>query len=87
MPPPAYPVSEQALAPVIETPVAAVEEVRLCLDCEKQIPQKRLDAVPDALRCVKCQPDYDRKREADELYDPETMREMARNILGSWGAE
>lgn len=31
------------------------ESVRYCIDCGKPIPAARLEAVPGALRCVKCQ--------------------------------
>jgi len=29
--------------------------VRCCLDCTEPIPEKRLEANPDAVRCVACQ--------------------------------
>ena len=35
---------------------------RCCLDCEQPIPKKRLNAIPDAKRCVYCQDRRDRKR-------------------------
>lgn len=32
----------------------------ICIDCHREIPRERLQAAPDALRCLSCQ----RKREA-----------------------
>lgn len=32
-----------------------IDGVRCCLDCKKPIPNKRLKANPDAVRCVGCQ--------------------------------
>jgi phage/conjugal plasmid C-4 type zinc finger TraR family protein len=34
----------------------------LCVDCGQQIPEGRLDARPDAARCVSCQAKHDRRR-------------------------
>lgn len=33
----------------------------LCVDCGGPIPERRLEAVPDALRCVPCQSRADRR--------------------------
>ena len=33
-----------------------------CVDCGQQIPEGRLDARPDAARCVACQAKYARRR-------------------------
>ena len=33
----------------------------LCLDCAKPVPEGRLEARPDASRCVACQATYDRR--------------------------
>ena len=33
-----------------------------CVDCEKEIPEGRLDALPDAARCVPCQAKHARRR-------------------------
>ena len=30
-------------------------EYGVCIDCSKRIPQTRLETLPDAVRCVKCQ--------------------------------
>jgi phage/conjugal plasmid C-4 type zinc finger TraR family protein len=35
---------------------------RICRDCKKPIPEKRLNAYPDAVRCVKCQAEHDPRR-------------------------
>lgn len=32
-----------------------VDGIRYCLDCGDPVPKKRLDAEPDAVRCVECQ--------------------------------
>ena len=32
-----------------------LDGVRCCLDCEEPIPEERLEARPDAVRCVECQ--------------------------------
>jgi len=32
----------------------------LCQDCQKPIPQKRLDALPSAIRCAPCQTAFER---------------------------
>ena len=34
----------------------------LCVDCGREIPEGRLDARPDAARCVDCQAKYARRR-------------------------
>jgi RNA polymerase-binding transcription factor DksA len=31
-----------------------------CLDCDCEIPQARLDSIPNAVRCASCQSDYER---------------------------
>ncbi len=33
----------------------------LCVDCAKPVPEGRLEARPDASRCVACQASYDRR--------------------------
>jgi len=33
----------------------------ICVDCEEAIPPKRMDTVPGAIRCVKCQSQFDGK--------------------------
>jgi RNA polymerase-binding transcription factor DksA len=34
----------------------------LCVDCGKPVPEGRLEARPDAARCVACQAEYDKSR-------------------------
>lgn len=41
-------------------PVEAGDSARRCMDCEEIIPQDRLKAMPEALRCVECQSDFER---------------------------
>ncbi len=44
-------------------------EYGICEDCEQSIPARRLDAIPWALVCVKCQEARDRRRTtADDSY-------------------
>lgn len=40
--------------------------VTRCLDCHRVIHQRRLDAIPDAKRCLRCQAVYDEPLVADE---------------------
>jgi DnaK suppressor protein len=44
-----------------ETPFE-IEGVRVCLDCFDPIAKARLEANHDAVRCVECQQDSDRRR-------------------------
>ena len=39
----------------IETPDQDAEGNRFCLSCGEQIASERLEAAPDAVRCVPCQ--------------------------------
>lgn len=34
----------------------------LCVDCGRPVPEGRLEARPDAARCVACQSEHDRRR-------------------------
>ncbi len=34
----------------------------VCIDCEEQIPNQRLEAVPGAIRCTGCQNTFEIKR-------------------------
>jgi len=44
-------------------------EYGVCEDCEESIPPRRLDAIPWARVCVKCQEARDRKRDdVDDIY-------------------
>ncbi len=35
------------------------KSVLYCVDCDTKIPEKRKQAIPNAIRCVKCQEIYD----------------------------
>jgi DnaK suppressor protein len=41
-------------------------EYGVCEDCEESIPQRRLDAIPWARVCVKCQEARDRNSQVDD---------------------
>jgi DnaK suppressor protein len=45
----------RALAFDGEDPLHDANGKRICLDCEKRIPQKRLNVLPSAVRCIACQ--------------------------------
>lgn len=45
----------------IEKPLD-INGVRLCLDCRELVGAARLNANPQAVRCVECQTDHDRRR-------------------------
>ena len=42
-----------------------LDGVRCCLDCEEPIPEARLDANPDAVRCTSCQTAKDNRDRAE----------------------
>jgi DnaK suppressor protein len=48
----------------VETALRRVDEgtYGLCVDCGKPVPEGRLEARPDAARCVACQAKHDRLR-------------------------
>jgi len=43
----------------------------VCIECEENIPQKRLDAVMSASRCIKCQEAHDRAVASGEIEEEE----------------
>ena len=45
-----------------EEPVE-IEGVRVCLDCFDPIPPARLEAKPDAVRCVDCKERWEKKNQ------------------------
>ena len=57
---------ESALLKHVEAALTRIEEdtFGVCLHCEEEIPQKRLNAVPWAAYCVSCQEKVDRQRAA-----------------------
>lgn len=46
----------------IEIPRHDREGQRLCLDCEERLSKKRLQASPNAVRCVECQDQKERRQ-------------------------
>ncbi|WP_328184645.1 TraR/DksA C4-type zinc finger protein [Marinobacter sp. OP 3.4] len=51
---------EQALQVHLEAPLEYNGQ-RLCLDCDCPLGGARLEANPNAVRCVECQTDHDRR--------------------------
>lgn len=51
---------EQTLQGHLETPLE-INGKRYCLDCDDPISQPRLAANANAVRCVECQNDHDRR--------------------------
>lgn len=51
---------EQALQCHLEAPLE-INGQRLCLDCDGPLNSARLQANADAVRCVECQTDHDRR--------------------------
>ncbi|WP_165495674.1 TraR/DksA C4-type zinc finger protein [Marinobacter halodurans] len=51
---------EQALQVHLEAPLEYNGQ-RLCRDCDEALSQARLAANPNAVRCVDCQTDHDRR--------------------------
>lgn len=43
----------------------AGDSARRCMDCDTPIPADRLQAVPDATRCIDCQRDIERSAQWD----------------------
>ena len=46
-------------------------EIRLCAVCNSPIPPERLEAVPDAMMCVKCASGFDKPYTASLKPDPD----------------
>jgi RNA polymerase-binding transcription factor len=62
---------EETMRQVLERDAAQIEDARrrkaeglygICVDCGKQIPEARLQAMPEATRCVDCQRKYESAR-------------------------
>lgn len=49
------------------------ETFGVCLRCDEDIPEKRLNALPWAAYCVKCQEVVDRQRAMGEVEDDDTV--------------
>jgi DnaK suppressor protein len=47
-----------------EEPMLDGKGNRICYDCEAVIPAKRIEAVPNAVRCVECQSIAEKATEA-----------------------
>jgi DnaK suppressor protein len=45
----------------IDEPLYNEEGKRICRDCKTRIPQVRLKAMPDTLRCIDCQKKEERR--------------------------
>jgi len=52
---------EQSMQGHLEPPLE-VDGQRICLGCEDRLSHARLKANPNAVRCVECQNDCDRRR-------------------------
>ena len=49
----------------------------ICLHCEEMIPEKRLNAVPWAAFCLRCQEELERRRAVGQLDDEDTLLSAA----------
>lgn len=49
----------QDLLVVRGAPTERIERAGVCVDCNGVIPEQRLMAVPNALRCLECQEEYE----------------------------
>ena len=49
------------------------ETFGVCLRCDEDIPEKRLNALPWAAHCVKCQEIVDRQRAMGEVEDDDAV--------------
>ena len=49
--------NQRAKSAAVFTPPS---EVRYCIDCGEPIPVERLQAMPNAVRCVACQTEHER---------------------------
>ncbi len=68
-------VNEQALLTEVEAALKRIEDGTYgrCVDCGKFIPEKRLEAIPWASRCVEDQEKLEQKNlSEEELYDSNT---------------
>jgi DnaK suppressor protein len=73
---------ESTLLKSVQSALARIEDESfgICLRCDEEIPEKRLNALPWAAYCVKCQEIVDRQRASGD-YDDEggagLLNEMA----------
>ena len=69
-------VNEQALLTLVQQALKRIEEgtYGFCVDCGQPIPEKRLEAIPWASRCVKDEEKLEQSNlSREELYDSETI--------------
>ncbi|HZO74585.1 MAG TPA: TraR/DksA C4-type zinc finger protein [Ktedonobacteraceae bacterium] len=65
-------VNEQALLTMVQRALKRIEEgtYGTCVDCGQPIPEKRLEAIPWAARCIKDEEKLERRNlSREELYD------------------
>lgn len=68
-------VNEQALLTMVQRALRRIDEgtYGTCVDCGQPIPEKRLEAIPWAARCVKDEEKLERRNlSREELYDTDT---------------
>lgn len=41
------------------TEYVSQDQIGICIDCGVKIPERRLRAIPNAVRCIKCQAKYE----------------------------
>ena len=41
------------------TKFVSQDQIGICIDCGAKIPERRLRAIPNAIRCIKCQAKYE----------------------------
>ena len=69
-------VNEQALLTMVRSALKRIEEgtYGLCVDCGQPIPEKRLEALPWAARCIKDEERLEQKNlSREELYQSDTI--------------
>lgn len=68
-------VNEQALLTMVHQALKRIEEgtYGICVDCGQPIPEKRLEALPWAARCIKDEEKLERRNlSREELYNTDT---------------
>ena len=68
-------VNEQALLTMVQQALRRIEEgtYGTCVDCGQPIPEKRLEAIPWAARCIKDEEKLERRNlSREELYNTDT---------------
>jgi DnaK suppressor protein len=69
-------VNEQALLTEVQNALKRIEDGTYghCVDCDKLIPEKRLEAIPWASRCVEDEAKLEQRNlSQEELYDSDTV--------------